>query len=119
MIGVESQHPLECPQRIALASEIDEYLSERDQGVEVIEVPADECNDARERASRPSAAAIGSHQLHHCGVVIRRDDEHRLQLTDRAVVIPGPGEQASECDTRLGLPLVYRQTRAIGGNRLS
>ena len=65
MIRIEAKHALECLQRIAFASEIYEDLSERNQSREVIDVAANEGDDARQRAARAPGAAIRTDELHY------------------------------------------------------
>src|SRR5437868_12983281 len=117
MIRIEAKHALECLQRIAFASEIYEDLSERNQSREVIDVAANEGDDARQRAAGAPGTAIWSDQLHYRRIVIRRCHQYGLELPDCRGVVAGFGEQAPERDSGFGLTLIDAEAGAVGGDR--
>src|SRR5690349_5883464 len=117
MVGIEAKHALERSQRIALAREIDKDLAKSDQTREVVNIATNQSDNARQSTARATGAPIRADELDDRGVVARRGDENRLELANRARVVAGFCEQATESNAAFDLPLVDAEAGAIGSDR--
>jgi hypothetical protein len=113
VIGIEAQHALERVHGIAFARQIDENLPERNERRKVIDVASDESDYSRQSAAGASGSPIRADQLDYSGIVVRRRDEHCLQLSDGAAIVTRTREEPTERYPCLYLPLVDDEAGSI------